>query len=103
MKTIILNLLQDIIGDAAFSGFGETTQERIYNLIDELNKDRGRSFEDLPIIFEETESKPDGWCRKVRRTGTVAELLNTWDIDGDEDYDCVMSQVLRHLRRVMAE
>jgi len=56
-------------------------------------------FEDLPITFYDTETK-DGWSREVLRNSTVAELLEIWDID-DEDDKCAMAQVLRHLRRIM--
>lgn len=58
-------------------------------------------FEDLPIIFDEQEVK-DGWRRDVQREGTVAELLDIWDID-DPTEDCAMAQVLRHLREAIGK
>lgn len=57
-------------------------------------------FEDLPIKLEEVEYSTDGWQRTVQKPGTVADLLEIWDIDDDTDISA-MAQVLRHLRRVM--
>ena len=57
-------------------------------------------FEDLPIIFDETEYHKDGWKRDVRRQSTISELLKTWDID-DPTENSEMAQVLRHLRRII--
>ena len=53
-------------------------------------------FLSLPIYFDE-EEKSGEWTRKVRRKGTIAELLEVWDID-DESETSEMAQVLRHLR-----
>jgi len=56
------------------------------------------SFEDLPITFNDVETSDDGnWYRSVEREGTIAELLETWDID-DPFENSAMAQVLRHLR-----
>lgn len=53
-------------------------------------------FLSLPIYFDE-EEKSGEWTRKVKRKGTIAELLEVWDID-DESETSEMAQVLRHLR-----
>lgn len=49
------------------------------------------AFEDLPIWFHDTETNSEGWRRTIRRKGTMAELLEIWDIDdGDvEDMDAI--------------
>lgn len=57
------------------------------------------SFEDLPIVFDDYETDGE-WRRRVKRQGTVKDLLEIWDID-DECEDSEMAQVLRHLRRVL--
>ena len=54
-------------------------------------------FEDLPILLDETEYTSGGWHRTIKKQGTIADLLETWDID-DPDEDSTMAQVLRHLR-----
>lgn len=59
------------------------------------------SFEDLPIVFDETEWDGE-WRKTVKRQGTVKDLLEIWNIDDDCE-DSEMAQVLRHLRRVMEE
>lgn len=56
-------------------------------------------FEDLPIIFDDYETDGE-WRRRVKRQGTIADLLKIWDID-DEYEDSEMAQVLRHLKRIM--
>jgi hypothetical protein len=56
-------------------------------------------FEDLPIDLRDTEYRDD-WCRDVWRKGTIADLLEIWNID-DPTENCAMAQVLRHLRRLM--
>ena len=57
-------------------------------------------FLDLPITFDDEEVNADGWRRRIRREGTVRELLEIWDIDDPAEVS-EMAQVLRHLRRVM--
>lgn len=57
------------------------------------------AFLSLPINFEEMKWEgPHGW--KVTRQGKVAELLEIWNID-DENEKSEMAQVLRHLREAM--
>jgi len=56
-------------------------------------------FEDLPIEIKEYEYNKDGWSRKVKKPGTIADLLEIWPID-DPNEDSEMAQVLRHLRRM---
>jgi hypothetical protein len=58
-------------------------------------------FEDLPIEFDDEEHNGE-WSRPTRRKGTVAELLNIWDID-DPAEDSEMAQVLRYLRKLCGE
>ena len=55
----------------------------------------------LPIVFNAEEVNAEGWRRRTTRQGTVAELLEIWDID-DESETSEMAQVLRHLRRIMS-
>lgn len=50
----------------------------------------------LPITFDEYEQNGE-WRRQVRREGTIAELLEVWDIDNESEVS-EMAQVLRHLR-----
>ena len=57
-------------------------------------------FKDLPIDLDEDEVR-DGWRRTVMRKGTIADLLEIWDID-DPCETSAMAQVLRHLRDIMA-
>ena len=57
-------------------------------------------FEDLPIIFRAVEYGKDGWFKHIERDGTIAELLETWDIDDPEEMDEI-AQVLRHLRNAL--
>lgn len=59
-------------------------------------------FEDLPILFDIRETKPGGWSRTGKREGTIAELLETWDIDNPYE-DSEMAQVLRLLKTAMEE
>jgi hypothetical protein len=56
-------------------------------------------FEDLPITFEDDVVVSDcgSWHRFIEREGTIAELLETWDIDNPFE-NSAMAQVLRHLR-----
>ncbi len=56
-------------------------------------------FEDLPITFKERVYQGE-WIKMVKRQGTVAELLEVWDIDDPYD-DTEITQVLRHLKRIM--
>ena len=58
-------------------------------------------FEDLPIVFDDYEQDGE-WRRRVKRQGTIKELLEIWDID-DPHEDTEIAQVLRHLRRVLDE
>jgi hypothetical protein len=60
-------------------------------------------FEDFPIEFEETEYGKDGWSRSVVRQGTIADLLEIWDIDDPEEGKCAIAQVLRHLRSILSD
>ena len=54
-------------------------------------------FEDLPIMLEKDQVSVDGWRRTLLVEGTIADLLDIWDID-DESDSSAMAQVLRHLR-----
>lgn len=54
-------------------------------------------FYNLPIIIDDIERKPDGWERRIKITGSVKDLLYTWDIDDKNDMS-PMTQVLRHLK-----
>ncbi|MGD9157241.1 MAG: hypothetical protein PVG39_02430 [Desulfobacteraceae bacterium] len=87
-------------GTLTYDGDLKVKQEvdKIKALIEE--EEKNTEFENLPIILDDTEKTVDGWSRNIRRPGTVAELLEIWDID-DEYEDSAMAQVLRHLRRVM--
>jgi hypothetical protein len=58
-------------------------------------------FEELPIEFND-EERDGEWSRPTRRKGTVAELLEIWDIN-DPSEDSEMAQVLRHLRKLCGE
>jgi len=63
--------------------------------------DSSAAFLSLPILFDDWEA--DGvWRRTVKRASSVAELLETWDID-DEAETSAMAQVLRHLRNAMLQ
>lgn len=95
MKSEIINLLETITGDSAFSGFGEALQEKIYGAIEKL---RSINFENLIIIMDDEEIQSHGWRRRIKRGGSVKELLDIWDIDTD---DCAMAQVLCHLRKLL--
>lgn len=59
-------------------------------------------FLSLPIMFSDHESMEGGWTRSIKRKGTVAELLDIWDIDSDYEWS-EMAQVLRHLRRAIRQ
>lgn len=54
------------------------------------------NFEDLPIEMDAYEYQ-DGWKRTVKRSTTIKELLEIWDINEDAE----IVQVLRHLRNCM--
>jgi hypothetical protein len=56
-------------------------------------------FEDLPITFKDDVVVSDcgSWHKYIEREGTIAELLETWDIDNPFE-NSAMVQVLRHLR-----
>lgn len=95
MKSEIINLLETITGDAAFSGFSEVLQEKVYETIEKL---RAINFENLIIIMDEEETQDHGWRRRIKRDGSVKELLDIWDIDSD---DCAIAQVLCHLRKLL--
>lgn len=56
-------------------------------------------FEDLPIVFQDTEHNGE-WSKKIEREGTIRELLETFDIDDPGDKS-EMTQVLRHLKRIL--
>jgi len=53
-------------------------------------------WKDLPIEMDDVERK-DGWVRHTKRNTTVAELLDTWNIDNESECSEI-AQVLRHLR-----
>jgi len=58
-------------------------------------------FESLQIIS--TDWERDGeWTRPIKRTQTIAELCQTWDIDDPSEMS-EMAQVLRYLRDAMKE
>ena len=59
-------------------------------------------FEDLPIEIDDTEYRPGGWHRSTTKNGTIADLLETWNID-DPTESCEFAQVLRYLKQAMAE
>jgi hypothetical protein len=96
MKSEIINLLETITGDAAFTGFGEVLQEKVYETIEKL---RAINFESLIIIMDDEEIQSHGWRRRIKRGGSVKELLDIWDIDTD---DCAVAQVLTHLRQLLS-
>lgn len=54
-------------------------------------------FYNLPIVMNEIETQPGGWTRNIQKNGTVKDLLNIWNIDGEKDMS-EMAQVLRHLK-----
>ena len=58
-------------------------------------------FENLPLELDDIETQ-GGWTRKVRKLGTVAGLLDTWELDNPDDMS-EMAQVLRHLRNAMVK
>ena len=60
-----------------------------------------REFKDLPIVLKETERNGE-WSRAVYRDSSIAELLETWNID-DPQEESEMAQVLRYLRDAVNE
>lgn len=52
-----------------------------------------QQFEGLPISFDERQTNAGGWSKYGKRPGTVAELLELWDTEGEAEF----SQVLKHL------
>jgi hypothetical protein len=54
------------------------------------------NFEDLPIMLDSTEYQ-DGWQRDIKKQGTIADLLEIWDINNPSE-NSVMAQVLRLLK-----
>jgi hypothetical protein len=56
-----------------------------------------KRFEDLPILIADEEYK-NGWRRTFKKEGTIADLLDIWDIDDDENMS-EMAQVLRYLKK----
>ena len=57
------------------------------------------AFLNLPIRVQEKREK-DGLTQWYHKDSTIGEILKTWNIDDESERD-EMTQVLRHLRRVM--
>lgn len=61
------------------------------NIID--NNNFMINFEDYKVVFQETEYK-DGWYRSKDRISNIKELLETFPLDGPEQF----CQVLNYLK-----